>query len=278
MRLVRGSLAGDALDEHADGHARGKSVGVEEDVGRNAALREGHVLLRPEQAHDALLAVARGELVADHGVPRVPELEQQPLAGALLQGRAVHERGLLHVAGLLLVVGLDLAAAVVVHGAVERVAPAQVGAHGRQAVGVELRRREAAALWRVREAALAPLLGAVALARGLDDLGLVDLALGEAAVVGSLADDHRVLHVVARVRDHRHHGVGAHRVQVAVRSLVHLGPHQRPLGVHDAEDLIVGPVDVVVVGRAHGLLEHLTLVHVPRALVVIREGREPREK
>lgn len=84
--LEGAALAGHGLDEHADGHARREGAGVDDAVGRDAALAEGHVLLREEAARDALLAVAARELVADDGVARVAQLDRglaRPVARAL---------------------------------------------------------------------------------------------------------------------------------------------------------------------------------------------------
>lgn len=68
-QAVQGAgFAGHALDQHTDGHAGGKAVRVEQDVGGHAALGERHVLGGPQAAQDALLTVATGKLVTDGGV------------------------------------------------------------------------------------------------------------------------------------------------------------------------------------------------------------------
>ena len=46
------SLARHTLDHHGDGHAGGEAVGVEQDVGEEAALRPGEVLYGPLLAAD----------------------------------------------------------------------------------------------------------------------------------------------------------------------------------------------------------------------------------
>mmetsp|Transcript_70617 Transcript_70617/g.216406 ORF Transcript_70617/g.216406 Transcript_70617/m.216406 type:complete len:960 (-) Transcript_70617:541-3420(-) len=266
-------LPGDALDQHTDCHARREAVRVEEDVRGNTAVREGHVLLRPQEAHDALLAVPGRELVADHGVPRVAEPHHHALVPrASLDLGAVHQGHVLHVARLVVLVLGQVRLVVGVHIAIHRGVLGQEGPDLRQARRVELRDLQG-----VREVALRRLVLLQALGRGVDDLGFVDHAVAEAPLVGRLVDDHRVLHVVACVRDHCDHGVGPSGVQVAAHRIVGLGSHHRLLGVQDPEHLVVGPVLVVVVRRPHGLLQHLALVHVPRTLVVVRERRQRRE-
>jgi hypothetical protein len=69
MTVQRSRLARHALDHHGDGHAAGEAVGVEDDVGHEAARRPGDVLAGIALAQDALLAGTRGEFVANRGVP-----------------------------------------------------------------------------------------------------------------------------------------------------------------------------------------------------------------
>ena len=60
-------LAGERLDEHTDCHARRESVRVDDDVGLDASLREGHVDGAPLLRAHTLLTVTRRELVTDDG-------------------------------------------------------------------------------------------------------------------------------------------------------------------------------------------------------------------
>ena len=53
------------LEDLADVHPAGHAQRVEDDVHRRAVRQEGHVLLRQDLGHDALVAVAAGHLVAD---------------------------------------------------------------------------------------------------------------------------------------------------------------------------------------------------------------------
>ena len=72
-----------ALDEHADGHAGGKGVGVDDNVGTHAALGEGQIDEGILLAHDTLLSVAGAELVADDGVAGHPVLDVHTMQGRL---------------------------------------------------------------------------------------------------------------------------------------------------------------------------------------------------
>lgn len=65
-------LAGHELEHLTDRHARGESVRVHDDVRDDALVRERHVDLLRDEAHDALLAVAGREFVADLGATRLP--------------------------------------------------------------------------------------------------------------------------------------------------------------------------------------------------------------
>eukprot|EP00967_Tisochrysis_lutea_P066558 scaffold86717_cov28-Tisochrysis_lutea.AAC.3 len=72
---------------------------VEEHIGRQAGLSEGHILLRPQSREDALLPVPSGELVARNGVPVVSEADEngRRLGGSVSDvAVAAHEPYLLH--------------------------------------------------------------------------------------------------------------------------------------------------------------------------------------
>mmetsp|Transcript_39634 Transcript_39634/g.84522 ORF Transcript_39634/g.84522 Transcript_39634/m.84522 type:complete len:429 (-) Transcript_39634:1217-2503(-) len=275
--LGRRRFCCDALDEHPDGHARREAVRVEEDVRSHAALRKGHVLLGPQDAHDALLPMSRRELVAHDGIPGVAQLDHRTFAGfAPLDFGALDQVDRLDMGALVVLVCGDVLDPVLVHRTTDGVALVQFLAKVREAIVVEVLfeppnlpirvqvdvGESASRLVAIREA----LCG-----RCLDDLGLVDHAVAEAPLVGGLVDNHRILHVVARVGDDCHHRVGPSGVRIAVGSVVHLCAHQWRLWVEDPVDLVVSSVGVAVVGRPHGLLQHLALVHVARALVVVRE-------
>jgi hypothetical protein len=55
-----------------DGHPARDGVGVDHDVGGDARLGEGHVLLGGDETDDPLLPVTGGELVPRLGDPLVP--------------------------------------------------------------------------------------------------------------------------------------------------------------------------------------------------------------
>mmetsp|Transcript_81928 Transcript_81928/g.237584 ORF Transcript_81928/g.237584 Transcript_81928/m.237584 type:complete len:246 (-) Transcript_81928:1612-2349(-) len=181
---------------------------------------------------------------------------------------------MLDVAGLVVLVPLGVRFAEVVHVAIEDIALLQKGADLRQAHLVQ----RGALFIGVAEDASTGIRGRGALLGCVDELRLIHHAMPEPPLVGGFVDDHGVLHIVAGVRNHSHYSVGPCWVQVALRRIVHLCSHHGLLRVEDPEDLVVGPVAVVMVGRAHGLLQHLALVHVPRTLVVVREGCERRQQ
>ena len=106
----------------------------------------------------------------------------------------------------------------------------------------------------------------------VSDVGLVDAAVAKASLIGALVDNHGILHVVTRVRDHSHYGIGPTRAHIEIIVQVLVRAHQRLLREQKSVDLVVHSVGVVVIWRAHGLLGHLTLVHVARRLVVVTEG------
>ena len=66
------SLAGDELNHLADGHARGESVWVHDNVWGDSLLAEGKVLLPDDDAAHSLLSVATTEFVTHLGNPRAP--------------------------------------------------------------------------------------------------------------------------------------------------------------------------------------------------------------
>ncbi len=73
LALDEAGLAGEQFDEFADRHARGEAVRVHDHVGTQAQFGERQVLLFGDERRDALLTVARAELVADLGPARLPQ-------------------------------------------------------------------------------------------------------------------------------------------------------------------------------------------------------------
>jgi len=116
------SFAGQGLDEHADCHAGGEGVRVDDDVGLDAGFAEGHGFAGPEHGADALLAVAGGEFVADDGAARDAVFDGDALEGCVA-GFGPQEADLVDVTGLavfvLEVVGLAVEVAERVGGGVE---------------------------------------------------------------------------------------------------------------------------------------------------------------
>lgn len=68
-----------AFDKHSDCHPRGEAVGVEHDIGHHTGLGKRHIGRRPQLAHNTLLSVATTELVSNHGVSVVAELNADSL-------------------------------------------------------------------------------------------------------------------------------------------------------------------------------------------------------
>ena len=92
--------------------------------------------------------------------------------------------------------------------------------------------------------------------------GLVHDAVAEASLKRGLVQDHGVLHIVARVRDHGDDRVRTLRILVEAVLNVATGPHERCLRREQPVQVVVGAVRQRVRGRRHRLLAHLTLVHV----------------
>mmetsp|Transcript_40875 Transcript_40875/g.128065 ORF Transcript_40875/g.128065 Transcript_40875/m.128065 type:complete len:675 (-) Transcript_40875:1998-4022(-) len=286
-------LAGEQLDHLSHGHSARETVRVHDEVRADAVVVEGHVLLRHDDAADALLAVAAGELVADLGAAALPQIyldeELLVLVGGDHDLVHVHARAALpgHRRGLVLRDGAALEDA--------RVARAQRAllvdedlprlhllAHVRQAVLVQ-REEFAVALVvlpglvrhrRRPHGAVQRAVGVAADAR----LGLLEHeAAAVAAVDAALVDDDGVLDVVARVRHDGHAGVLSARHLIEVDEVQHARRHHGLLRVHHGVEQRVDALVLVHGHRAHGLLAHGALVRISRGLVVVGEGDEPRD-
>ena len=273
-------LAGHALDEHADGHATRERVGVDNDVWLHAALAERHVDRGPLLRAHALLAMARRELVADHGRARDAEHDLDVLALGIACVAADHTQRV-DIPGLVALVPLhDRAARRLVVACIHRRAFGHIGTDERQAIDVELRAPRivgphVGAKAKVHRQRAGRETSADQVAQ-VDDLRLVHTAVAKAALVRRLVQDHRVLHVVARVRDHSDDRIRAIREVVNRILVVQRRPHHRRLPRLQAVQLVVRAPLQGAAGRAHRLLAHLALVHVARTLVKVGEGRQIR--
>ena len=221
-----------SLEDLADVHAAGDAERVEHDVDRGAVLEERHVLDRQDLGDDALVAVAAGELVAVGDLALVRDVDADQLVDARGQlvavvlvedldaddraGLAVGhlERGVAHLARLLaedraeqallrgqlgLALGRDLAD--------EDVAVADLGTDADDAALVEVGED---LLGDVRDVP-GDLLGAELGVAGVD-LVLLDVDRGQDVVLHqALAEDDRVLVVVALPRHERHEQVAPER-------------------------------------------------------------------
>ena len=103
------------------------------------------------------------------------------------------------------------------------------------------------------------------------NVGFVDAAVGEAAIVGAFVDDHGVLHVVSGVADDGYDCISATGAQIEVIVEVLSRANQWSLWEKQAVDLVVHSIRVRVIRCAHRLLSHLALVHVSWALIVVAE-------
>jgi len=99
--------------------------------------------------------------------------------------------------------------------------------------------------------------------------GLVHAALAESPFVTAFVDDHRVFHVLAGLTHDSHDCIGARRLLVQVVVFVVLSADQRQLRELEPLRLTIEALKLVVVHVGHRLLQHLTLLHVSRRLVVI---------
>eukprot|EP00160_Parvularia_atlantis_P019732 Unigene7868_Nuclearia_a/m.24167 Unigene7868_Nuclearia_a/g.24167 ORF Unigene7868_Nuclearia_a/g.24167 Unigene7868_Nuclearia_a/m.24167 type:complete len:339 (-) Unigene7868_Nuclearia_a:1067-2083(-) len=122
QRVQRPGLARHALNEHADGHARGERVRVDDHVRHHARLAEGHVDRGPLDAAHALLPVAGREFVANGRLARYSERDRD-LLQHLVAAVVADQPHLLHVRRVGTLVALDAAdARRLVEHAVQRVA------------------------------------------------------------------------------------------------------------------------------------------------------------
>lgn len=67
---------------------------------------------------------------------------------------------------------------------------------------------------------------------------------------------HGIFHVIARVGNHSHNGVGPNGVVVHVIVVVHAGPHQGALWGLKAIELIIGSVLISEKWETHSLLTY----------------------
>mmetsp|Transcript_21691 Transcript_21691/g.36260 ORF Transcript_21691/g.36260 Transcript_21691/m.36260 type:complete len:388 (-) Transcript_21691:185-1348(-) len=277
---LRARLRGEALHDHANGHARGEGVRVDDDVWAYAAVQtEGHVHVGVQQAQRPLLPVPAAELVPDDGVAVVPELDRGPRQAAVAPA---HHRDAVHKGWVL---SLELVQTHFAGSCVHHAAPCFLRHDARAlarepvlvdsllvlVVAVELRRGPPLA-GEIGGGDAAPPegpLGVALLLGQVDGLALVHGGVHQPALHAGLVDHHGVLHVVPGVGQHRHHRVRARRVLVHLVLLVDVVAGERALRGLDAVELVVEAVRVRQQGGAHGLLGHLALVHVARALVVV---------
>jgi len=100
----------------------------------------------------------------------------------------------------------------------------------------------------------------------IDDLALVHGAVPKAAFVRALIENHRVLHVITRVRDDGDNRVGTVRERVHSVGAVQRRANNGGLAGLEAVEFVVGAVAQSGRWCTHGLLTHLALVDITRAL------------
>mmetsp|Transcript_4276 Transcript_4276/g.11899 ORF Transcript_4276/g.11899 Transcript_4276/m.11899 type:complete len:345 (-) Transcript_4276:1912-2946(-) len=108
----------------------------------------------------------------------------------------------------------------------------------------------------------------------VDRHGLVYARVSEPPLVARLIQNHGVLHIKSRVRQHRDDRVGAIGIFVHIERTVSCRLDHGSLRILQSIQLVVGPIRQRMHGSSHGLLPHLTLIHIPRTLIVIRERSE----
>jgi hypothetical protein len=94
----------------------------------------------------------------------------------------------------------------------------------------------------------------------------------ETSFIGTLINNHGVFHVITCVRNDSYNSIGATWVLSEVILLIFVGVDQGLLGEEDTVHFVIHTIGVVVIGRSHSLLSHLTLIHVTRGLIVLWEG------
>lgn len=105
-------------------------------------------------------------------------------------------------------------------------------------------------------------------------LVFVHRSMSESSLVRALVEDHRVLHVVARVRNHSYDGVGPLWILIHLELPVPPRLHQRRLWGLDFVHFVVGALVNAVHRRSHCLFAHLALVHDAGSLVVVAKGSQ----
>jgi hypothetical protein len=94
----------------------------------------------------------------------------------------------------------------------------------------------------------------------------------KASLVSLLIDDHSILHIITCIRYDRNDCIRARRVLSEVILIIILSPYERLLWEEQSEHFVIHPVWMIVVWGSHSLLCHLTLIHIPRRLVIVWEG------
>ena len=93
----------------------------------------------------------------------------------------------------------------------------------------------------------------------------------EPSFICTLIDNHSILHVVPCIGYDRHNSVGSMRILPKIVFIVFLSLNQRLLRKQQSVDLVIHTVGVIMIRCSHCLLGHLTLIHVTRWLIVLRE-------
>ena len=296
---------GKGFDEHANGHARGEGVRVDDDVRLHAGFAEGEVDGGPALGEDTLLSVTGRELITDVGVTRDAELYGEGVHWAVEGGFVSDEADLFDVGVFVALVGEDAVGGghggvrgdVVVDG--DGVALFDLHADDREAVhvdavepfaldveaaetlaavflgrlGIHERRDGFLALLAVAEAEETfGLLSAGFLVLELVLFNFIDGSVSEAALERGFVDYHGVVHVVAGVGDDGNDGVHAVGEVVETVVVVEGRADNRGLTGLEAVGLVVGAVADGGAGGTHRLFSHLTLVHVSGRLVEVAEG------
>ena len=103
------------------------------------------------------------------------------------------------------------------------------------------------------------------------DVGFIDTSVAKSSLVSSFVDDHSIFHIVSCVADDCHDSISSTGTQIEIILQVLCCADKGRLWEKESVDLVVHTVGMAVVRRSHRLLRHLTLVHVPRALIIVAE-------
>ena len=103
------------------------------------------------------------------------------------------------------------------------------------------------------------------------DVGFIDTSVTKSSFVSTFVDDHSIFHIVSSVANDCYDSISSTGTQVKIILQVLSRADKGRLREKESVDLVVHAVGMTVVRRSHRLLRHLTLVHIPRTLIIVAE-------